>query len=77
MAEDRPDYTPDDFEIHRMKWTAHASILESSRKAVEMFDLDPSLLEALEDAEREQDGDAFIEAVADLWEAAAEAKGLL
>lgn len=47
----------------------------NARKAVQRYGLDPVLLDAVEDAERERDRDALDKAVANVLVAALEARG--
>jgi hypothetical protein len=47
----------------------------TARKAVQRYGLDPALLDAVEDAERERDRDALDKAVVEVLMAALEARG--
>ncbi|MDP9476528.1 MAG: hypothetical protein M3R38_12745 [Actinomycetota bacterium] len=58
------DYSRADLAAHR--WRLEAEILSLAKQAEAKFGLDPMLLDRLQDAEREQDREAF-------WLAAMEA----
>lgn len=64
----------DAFEYHLRLWGAQEGILTSARRLVEEYDLDPGLLDDLEDAIREGDEDARDRALARFVEALEEAK---
>jgi len=57
------------FEIEARKWAAIDKLLAMAREATRQYDLDPDLLEAVEDACRQGDVDYILEAMVALWEA--------
>jgi hypothetical protein len=63
------------FELDARSWAAREKAGRISWVACEQYGLDPSLAEALEDAHRRDDMDDWLEALADLLEAVAEAEG--
>ncbi len=66
--------TPDAADKAAFRWRVEDKAVKVAREAADAFDLNPSLVDALERAEQEQDFDAFEEAVVDLLEAVVEAK---
>jgi citrate lyase beta subunit len=59
----------DKFELALRKWSALDRIVAKAHEGAELFDIDDALVRDLEDACREQDLDATLEAVADFLEA--------
>ena len=64
---------PDRFDAARRTWVANDRIARDVRLLVEQRDLDPALVEAVEDALQADDSDALDEALADFLEALREA----
>lgn len=65
----------DDFELHARKWAADEGILRDARALEELLGLHPDLADAIEEAIRADDRDAWWSAAADLFEAVREAAG--
>jgi hypothetical protein len=70
---DRPDPGIDLAEIARRRWVAEEMILEDGRLLAEFYDLDPSLVEDIEEAVDDQDHDAFLAACVPFLRALVEA----
>jgi hypothetical protein len=69
------EHAPDKFEIVARKWTAQEGLVESAREFEELYDLDPALVEGLEEAIREDDVDLILEALVTLLRAVREEAG--
>ena len=63
------------FEIKARRYAAQEGIIDKSRVLAQQYDLDPGLLDDLEDAHRKEDRDAFHEAEARFLKALAKARG--
>jgi hypothetical protein len=61
-AGDNPDHASD-FEIAMRKWVAHEQALRHAREAVSVYDLDPGLLSDIEEAQEDDDHEAWCLAV--------------
>jgi len=59
------------------RWVAEEEVVDLAHEFAQSFDLDPALVEAVEDACREDDVYRIIEAITEVLRAAREAQGLL
>ncbi len=64
----------DQLEIDLRSWAAEESIINTARVLTEHYDLDPSLVENLEDAHRREDSEEWETSLAVFLEAVVEAK---
>ena len=64
------------FEIAARTWAAQERIIKTAHALTEHYDLDPPLVEDLEDAHRRQDSEDWDTAVLRFMEALAQAKGV-
>jgi hypothetical protein len=71
------EHIPDRFELAMRRWTAQEKLVDQAHEFAQIVDLDPELIVAVEEARREDDALALIEAVTKVWRAAREAQGLV
>jgi hypothetical protein len=71
------EHIPDKFDIALRRWAVQEKWVELAHEATQIYDLDPAIAEAVEDACREDDLDSIMEALTDFLRAMREAKGLL
>jgi hypothetical protein len=71
------EHIPDRFELALRRWAVQEKWVELAHECGQRYDLDPALAEAVEDACREDDTYAVLEALIDLLRAMREAKGIL
>jgi hypothetical protein len=76
-GESMAEQIPDRFEIALRRRTTEEKWVELAHEVTQEYDLDPALAEAVEDACREDDLDAVLQALTDFLRAMREAKGLL
>jgi hypothetical protein len=69
--------TADKFEIALRRWVVQEKWVELAREVGQEYDLDPEVVAAVEDACREDDTHAVLEALTDFLRALKEVRGLL